>query len=402
MVDCLSLLVALVVSLGSGMQQPALRETEPPAGLGSAQPNLFASPDGRIFLSWIEPGRAKKHQLRFAVRRGGGWSQARVIAEGDNWFVNWADFPSVVALPDGTLAAHWLVKSGPGTYSYDVNVALSTDAGDTWGEPVVPHRDGTPTEHGFVSMFARPVGKLGLVWLDGRKMKSEHGHGSPDDEMTLRYATIDGKGRLGEEALIDPRICECCHTSSAVTSDGVVVVYRDRSATEVRDISVVRLSGGRWSEPRTIHEDGWEIHGCPVNGPSAAASGRRVAVAWYTAAKDTPRVNVAFSSDAGASFSKPVQVDDGRPVGRVDAVMLPDGSATVSWLERVEKGAEIRVRRVFGNGTSHKSIAVARSSGARAGGFPRMEMRGKSILIAWTDVGSPTRIRVMSLAWSMF
>jgi hypothetical protein len=37
----------------------------------------------------------------------------------------------MVALPDGSLAAHWLVKSGSGTYAYDVNISRSFDGGKT-------------------------------------------------------------------------------------------------------------------------------------------------------------------------------------------------------------------------------------------------------------------------------
>ena len=32
----------------------------------------------------------------------------------------------------------------------------------------------------------------------------------------------------------------------------MLVAYRDRSESEVRDISVVRFAGGRWSEPQLI------------------------------------------------------------------------------------------------------------------------------------------------------
>jgi hypothetical protein len=370
---------------------------ESPAAAGSGEPNLYAAPDGRVFLSWIEPGARGGHALRFAVKHPGGlWSQPGTVAEGANWFVNWADFPSLIALPDGTLGAHWLVKSGPGTFAYDVNVARSTDGGKTWGRPLTPHRDGTKTEHGFVSFLAWPGGRLGAVWLDGRNFKgsSEHdGHGPSTKEMTLRFTTIDSKGNPAEETLLDGRVCECCQTSAAMTSEGAVVVYRDRSEREVRDISIVRYAKGRWSEPRTIHPDGWEIYGCPVNGPSVAAVGRRVAVAWFTGAKETPRVKLAFSTDGGASFGSPIQVDDGAPVGRVEVVLLADGSAMIAWLERVEKAGEIRVRRIGLDGKRDPAITIAQSTAARASGFPQLARSGDELVLAWTDSGQPPRVQ---------
>jgi hypothetical protein len=166
-----------------------------------------------------------------------------------------------------------------------------------------------------------------------------------------------------------------------------VVVYRNRTDEEIRDIFVTRRVNGEWTEGVPLHDDGWHIAACPVNGPSAVARGENVAVAWFTGANEVPRVNVAFSSDAGATFTAPVQVDEGNPAGRVDLVLLADGTAVVSWLERVEGDAEVRVRRVQPDGKFGPSASVARSSGARASGFPQViESKNGSLVFAWTDL----------------
>ena len=373
-----------------------IHESNSPTNGDSREPELNATHDGGIILSWVEKIGEKRYALRASIRDGKGWSETRTVAQGDNWFVNWADFPSAIALRDGTLAAHWLVKSGSSTYAYDVNVARSNDGGKTWSQPIVPHRDNTQTEHGFVSLISLDNGRLGAVWLDGRNMKDmkeTDEHAPAAASMTMRYASIDAQGNLSDEAELDNRVCECCQTSAAVTSDGPIAVYRDRSPSEVRDIYIVRQVNGAWSAPQAIYADNWQINGCPVNGPSVAADGRRVVVAWFTSVGDTPHVKIAFSNDAGANFGKPIQVDDGETVGRVDTLLLPDGSALVCWLSGNVEGGAIKVRRVQPDGQVSPPSVIAKTDISRSSGFPRMARLGDEVHFAWTEFGKPSRIR---------
>jgi hypothetical protein len=399
-------ILALAFSVGGGAGEKAypqtassplsMREVASPAEPGSGEPNLTSTAGGQVVLTWIERKPEKRHALRYALRtKGGEWGEARTISEGADWFVNWADFPSVAALPDGTLFAHWLTKSGAGKYAYDVRVATSRDAGKSWSAPVVPHRDGTQTEHGFVSMTPWSATEMGIVWLDGRKTAgAAHGaHGGAGSEMALVHTALAVGGKLGAETVLDDRVCDCCQTDVARAEGATVVVYRDRSPTEVRDMSVVRFADGRWSEPRAIAHDGWEINGCPVNGPAIAAAGARVVAAWFSAPSEKPRVAVAFSADAGATFGAPVTVDEGKPLGRVDVVVLEDGAALVSWLEQSEKGARLRVRRVAPEGTRGEPLTVAESSAARSSGFPRLALSGGEVIIAWRDGSEPPKVR---------
>jgi len=383
----------------------AVREAESPAGADSREPELTTTPDGRVILSWVEKKGEKSHALRFAVRDAAGWSEARTAAEGDNWFVNWADFPSVIALADGSLAAHWLVKSGRGTYAYDVNISRSKDGGKTWGRAVVPHTDGTQTEHGFVSLLPLQDGRLGAVWVDGRATKdvSEgHGEGPLPVSMQLRYAALDAEGKLSDEAVLDERICECCQTSAAVTAEGVIAAYRDRSDEEVRDVHFVRRQSGGWGAPRAVHADNWQIKACPVNGPTVAADGRRLALAWFTGEGDNPRVQVAFSSDAGATFGQPTRVDDGGTLGRVDVLLLADGSALVCWMSGGAEGGANKVRRVARDGALGPVAVIASTDVSRSSGFPRMARIGDTVYFAWTQFGKPSQVRTATADVSAF
>ncbi len=366
-----------------------------PARQGSAEPNLAAGEDGRVHMSWLEPADSG-FALRFATLDGTRWSAPRTIRSGRDFFVNWADFPSIVALADGRLAAHWLQRTGSGTYAYGVRVALSRDGGATWSAAFTPHTDTSATEHGFVALWPDAV-DLGAVWLDGRKF-TKGGH-SATNEMMVMSTVIGRPGGRRDERVLDARACDCCQTAAALTSAGPIVVYRDRSSDEIRDIAIVRRLAGKWTTPARVHDDGWKIASCPVNGPAVDAFRNRVAVAWFTAANDSPRVKLAFSTDGGATFGAPLRVDQGNPAGRVDVALLDDGGALVSWIERAGgDDAVVRLRRVRANGESAQPTTIAQSSAARASGFPRMVVSGSHVVFAWTTPTRPSAVRVARLS----
>jgi hypothetical protein len=307
---------------------------------------------------------------------------------GSDWFVNWADFPSLRALDDGALVAHWLERTGSDTYAYGVRVARSSDGGTTWSASFTPHRDSADAEHGFVSLYDAGGSRAGAVWLDGRQ------YAAGREEMTLRHALIGPDGELTDEIELDARVCDCCQTAVAQSGDDVLVFYRDRSDDEIRDISMLRISDGAASAPTRVHADDWHIAACPVNGPSADADGARVVLAWYTAPHDSGRVQVIFSEDGGATFGTPTRVDDGAPAGRVDVVLLDDGDALVTWLERVDGAAEVRARRVTAAGERGVAATVTRTGEQRASGFPRVTLAGDRLVFAWTETAdAATRVR---------
>ena len=401
--------LALALSLFAATAGAAKVEPWPlPVNGQAAQPSLSQGTDGSLNLTWIERN-GNGHRLRMARFQGGRWQAASTVAEGGNWFVNWADFPSSSQLPDGSLWAHNLVKSGAGTYAYDLVLYRSRDAGRTWSKPIVVNTDATATEHGFATLWPWSKNQLAIAWLDGRQTAGTAPHAGHDGTatvdlskaMSLRAAAFDGEGRRTGEWSLDTSTCDCCQTDSALTADGPIVVYRDRDAREVRDIHATRFVAGRWQTPKPVARDGWVMPACPVNGPAVAAAGRKVWTAWYTAAGGQPALRVAYSSDAGASF--PVA----RTHRRGDAVQ---GRAELSadargaWLLWTEEQAQqtIWLQRIdTALQPTGPALRVATLSGrGRATGFARMQQAGGFLHVVWTDAvaGKPVlqgaRIRV--------
>lgn len=367
-------------------------ELPSPAGPGSGEPDLAVASDGTLFMSWLERSDSLGWRLRVSRLAGTQWQAPLTIAEGESLFVNWADAPRLIAPAKDHLVAAWMWKRPGGTYAYDVRVASSRDGGRKWSAPATPHRDGTATEHGFVSLVPERGG-VRMVWLDGR---NGAGKAEGEAEMTLRTAWLGADGVPGNDELLDPRVCDCCQTAAAATATGTMVAFRDRDPDEIRDIGIVRRSANweRSGAPR----DGWKIAGCPVNGPSLAARRNMVALGWYSAPSESARVRLAISRDGGERLMQVSRVDDGDPIGRVATAILPDGPAVVAWLEHERDGrASVRVRKVGVYETPRRSATVALTTASRSSGFPRIAIEGKRVIVAWTDDAKPARVRVSAI-----
>jgi hypothetical protein len=361
-------------------------EIASPASDNSAEPNLISGADGNLYISWIE----KKDDLailKFSKWEQIKWSESEVIAEGNDWFVNWADYPALAVNENGDMVAHYLQMSDTGSYTYDIKVVSKKSGANNWSAPIKLHRDSVNAEHGFVSIMPMSDGQFFFAWLDGRNTVSSdpahaghHGHGG-GGPMTVRTAVLSSELEISEEAELDNRVCDCCQTGAAITSNGPLVIYRDRSEAEIRDMSIVRLVDGVWTDPKTIYDDNWNIAGCPVNGPKVAVIGNSVAIAWFTAAEGVPKVNLVYSNNGGESFANPIQLDQGKSIGRIDVDMIDSETAFVSWME----GSDIVAAKISFDGSIVKRYDLAISNEARNSGFPQIALIGNKVMLAWTD-----------------
>ncbi len=385
MTNQFTFLFALLIIAGCSVKKDEpLRVTaiNSPAGTSSAEPFLFTSGDNVTYLSWVEKNDTKS-EFKFSKLNGDSWSAPTLIDSGRNWFVNWADYP-MMAVSGNQFIAHYLDKSGDGTYAYDIKFTSSADGGTSWSPAAVLHDDGKQAEHGFVSLA--PYGEnFFIAWLDGRNTVMEGMEGMDHQEghhgqMSLRAAVVDKSGKKISEWELDNRTCDCCQTSAAITNNGPVVVYRDRSDDEIRDMSIVRYVNGEWTQPKSIYDDKWKIAGCPVNGPRVVSQGNKLAIAWYSVPEGKSKVTVIFSNDGGATFGQPIQVDEGAAIGRVDIVMLDSETAYVIWME----GTTIKGAKVTEKGKEPSSV-IAASSESRSSGFPQVTKSGNQLVFAWTD-----------------
>lgn len=396
----LPLLLFLILFLGlAGCgRKEALRPLDPPAVSGSMAPRMWFGARG-VHLSWLEPAEtvadprsAKVWRMRVATLAGRSWSAPRTVAEGADFFRNWADTPGVSEGRDGGLAAHWLERLGEGSYAYGVVLAHAAAGAETFTRQGLLHEDASPTEHGFVSWVPEGEG-LRAFWLDGRAMAPSE-HEDAVGSMQLRSALVGRDGAVSPSELVDDRVCECCQTDAAVAAAGPLVVYRDRSEGEIRDIELRRRTAEGWSEPVLVAADGWKIPGCPVNGPAVAVRGEDVLVLYFTGAQDRPRVQLAASRDGGRSFAPPEPIDSGGPLGRVDLALAADGTAWMSWIEKTDDGGRLELRCRTPGGELAAPLSLAVNSGERSAGVPRILVDGERLLVAWVDDLKPSQVKV--------
>ncbi len=367
---------------------PLVTAITSPAEKNSSLPFLFS--DGKkLLLSWVEKENDSVIQLGYSEFSKGEWQPAQDILQGNDWFVNWADFPAI-AENNGNLISHVLKKSSAGTYSYDIKLNLLPEGEKEWKTNLPLHTDGTPTEHGFVSVLPYKEGFF-ITWLDGRN--TEEDENGNRGAMTLRAAEVSVTGQVRNETELDARICDCCQTTAVITANGPVVMYRDRSEDEVRDMSIVRWDNGSWTTPQTVYQDNWQIKGCPVNGPKASGLGNTLSMAWFSAANESPKVQVIFSADGGANFDTPISISENNPLGRVDVFLLDEMSALVSWMESQDGVAQLKAVKVNRDGTKGEYHIISEMDASRQSGFPQMERVGDAIYFAWTEI-SPTSSQV--------
>lgn len=400
-----SLILASLVAACGGDETPSstaasgewsVKTLDSPAGPSSAQANFAATADGSPVMSWLQPV-GESQVLEYAVFAAGAWSEPREIARGDNWFINWADFPSVVPIDSDTWIAHWLVLEPEQAYAYDVAYAMSSDGGRSWSDPRILNEDETNAQHGFVTFFPWDAG-IGAIWLDDRVVGA-----MTIDElletkdvvgMTLRYARLTTTGEVTERGLIDELVCDCCQTDAAVVPDGPLIVYRDRSAEELRDIVVRRHDGRAWSPPVAPGSDNWIIDGCPVNGPAVDADGRDVAVAWFTAPDNQARVRFAWSHDGGQHFEAALTLDETGSFGHVDVEIVDADAAIVSWWRRADAGGmDLVARKIFKSSGLGDIRVIAHSDSVAPIDVPQMGHVDGDLVFAWTEFEEPAGIK---------
>ena len=381
---CLVSLSAVLnmVASGQGFRAEPLAN---PSANASVQPNWSAAPDGSAILSWVEPVKNGEYSLRYAVRKGTAWSEARTVIAGRHFFRQPAEAPEVMQIGDKFWLAHWVEMPKESSEAEYIYVSSSVD-GVHWSAPLMAHKDRSEVQHGLVSMAASGPNEASLFWLETPKGDDGPGY--------LMRSVVDASGKELREERLDDDVCDCCPTAVARTSKGLIVAYRDHTPDNIRDIAVLRFENGKWSPSKIVHADNWRLDACPVNAASVASKGDHIALAWFTGATEPAKVQMLFSEDGGATLGKPIPVSAGPALGNTSLALSDDGGALVSWMERNSSGdARLLVREVSSAGVAGPAVQIA-EGGKTQFGYPRIFHSAAGTFVAFGSGGKLETIQL--------
>lgn len=309
-----------------------------------------------------------------------------------------------VAMRGTTVAVLWTAKRDGVTR---VQLARSTDQGRSFAAAQSISPAGAPGTRGWASLLIDEQQRVHVLWLDTRvaaaastmpHMSAPADTGAHAAMSATRqdvYAAVVALDGTVSEHLVATNVCFCCKTAIGQTGAGVWAAWRDVYPGNLRDISFATLDDRADAQRVRVSQDGWELDGCPEDGPAMAASADgRIDLVWPTLVSNAPLSKGIFSASTtdGRTFSTRVRIDSGvGSASHPGLAMTTAGTMAAVW-ERVSDAAhriELRQR----HGTEWQSPTVL-TEGASAAS-PAIAAIGRDFIVAWERRDGPhSRIEV--------
>jgi hypothetical protein len=324
----------------------------------AAEPAVATAGDGTVFVAWVEHragGEADVWLAHLDAEAKPQGAPVRVNAQAGEATAWHGDPPTVAVAPDSTLYVGWTARVAGAKHASTLYLSASRDGGRSFSSHVKVNDDEKPAAHGMHSLAVAPDGRIYVAWLDERNAappppaKPNSGHVHKESNREVFFASsADGGRTFSANQRLASEVCPCCKTSLAAGADGrVYASWRQVLPGEFRHIAVAASTdGGRtFSQPAIVHDDKWQIAGCPVSGAALAiATDGALSVLWYTAGEaGTPGLYRSESRDGGRTFAPRTAL--ARSSGRGTPVLLAasgDDQLLAVWEERGE-GASTRI-----------------------------------------------------------
>lgn len=188
----------------------------------------------------------------------------------------------------------------------DLMFARSLRFGRKFDKPIKVTDKDKPSSNAFSFLAVAPNGDLYAVWLDARDPQ----HTAPGTSHVYLTKSTDKGATWSKNIPIANNVCPCCRPTVAFGAGGeVFAAWRNVDAGDMRDMMLAFSTdnGATFGKPVLMANDRWKISGCPHTGPQLVVKGKRLYAAWHSDGDSTNAgVRVVWSDDNGKTFSKPV------------------------------------------------------------------------------------------------
>ena len=360
-----SLLAAVaVVAVGCG--EPAVRVVRVPLGFALRSPSVQVTDAERVYIAY-----GTDESAVFVVRSDDGgvtFGEPASISGDGAAYVSGEWGPKIAVGGDESLHLLWMRRvlrpDGSRGRKTEFVYQRSLDGGSTWSEPRRIQDENQPMHEG-VANSADERGNVAIVWLDSRVQPdadtADHGaHGSALP-LVLARSGDNGATFSANHVVESPYAgdaCICCAPDLAWRDGRLLIAFRGASEN-IRDIHVLEEEALPASFRHiAVADQGWELDGCPADGPRLTVSATRLGVAWMSEGQV-----YHASADANGRFGEPRPPTAARQVERGFPFALRNRrhGDLLAWTE----GGSIHWELLDGAGASTGS-----SSRPAAGGRP--------------------------------
>lgn len=311
-----------------------------------AYPDVVWTPDGTLYVSWVELDADDVADVLLARSTDGGrtFEPPVLVDDVDTLFLGTVRQP-VLAADDERVA----ITVGGGSY-LESSILLY----------VAPAR--TLRFEGHVLATATLWGGTGgtdetlvdqpeLVFADGELwVHWKRGTRNESFSMVLGRER-DGWAAARLEDGIRGQPCECCPSDFWVEDDGEILLGFRNNDQNLREIFVaVAPPGGDFATSYQVSDTAWEIGGCPFDGPSLTATPDGALLAtWADASAGDSYQWFAVSSDRGRTWSPSARLEPANESSMTwpTAVTGPDGAIWSSVVEILHQ-TNVHVTRDLG------------------------------------------------------
>jgi hypothetical protein len=198
----------------------------------------------------------------------------------------------------------------------ELYVWRSLDGGKRWGKATQVSDAPGAAREGLHALAAGPKGLVFATWLDLRNK------GTRLMATVSRDAGATWSANFPVYESPDGHICECCHPSAAIGSDGAIHVLFRNWLGGSRDMWLATSrDGGKSFAAKKVGEGAWALNACPMDGGGLGVKANgQIVTSWR-------REQKIFWTD-GASFQAP------EWTGKDSALALDSvGKPVIVWTE---------------------------------------------------------------------